>query len=165
VFSFFFLSFLFFFLSFCGLYTRSLYVNCGTACVFFGLSRLVYYYFCVSCSVFVINMDKPTGSSHMSFTFALMFGAGGAVGFIRKRSVPSLVGGLACAGLYAYSGYIINSGDPEAGHKLGLGTSTLIAAGFGARTLKTKKMMPAVLAVLGIAGSFYNFQKWSEWRE
>ena len=110
-------------------------------------------------------MDKPAGSSHLSFTFALLFGAGGAMGFIRKRSVPSLVGGMACAGLYAYSGYVINSGEPEAGHKLGLGTSTLIAAGFGARALKTKKMMPAVLAVLGIAGSFYNFQKWTEWRE
>ena len=102
----------------------------------------------------------------MNLTFSLIFGVGGLVGFIRKKSVPSLAGGFACAGLYACSAYMINSGEPESGHKLGLGASTLIAAGFGARALKSsKKTMPVVLAVLGLAGSFYNFQKWSEWRE
>lgn len=44
------------------------------------------------------------------------------MGYIKKRSVPSLAAGIAFGGLYAYSGYLITQ-NSDAGHDLATGMS------------------------------------------
>ena len=53
-------------------------------------------------------MDRPTGSSHLSYTMTGLTAAGGVAGFMRSRSAPSLIAGLGIGGLYLYGGSIIN---------------------------------------------------------
>ena len=110
------------------------------------------------------KMDRPTGSSHLNFSLAALFMGGGIGGYAKAKSVPSLVGGLACSAAFLASGFLINSGEPEKGYGLGLGTSTLIAAGFGARAIKSAKPVPASLAILGVVGAAYNFKKYQDCR-
>jgi uncharacterized membrane protein (UPF0136 family) len=95
---------------------------------------------------------------------AALCGVGGVVGYAKKRSVPSLVAGVAFAAAYGYAANTINVGDPAQGHALAAGTSALLAAAMGARLAKTGKFMPAgVLTAVGLAGGAYNFLKYREW--
>ena len=110
-------------------------------------------------------MDKPTGSSHLNFSLAALFAGGGIGGYVKAKSMPSLIGGFACSSLYIASGYMINKGEPEMGYAVGLATSSFVAAGFGARSMKATKPVPISLAVLGLAGAAYNFKKYQEWSE
>lgn len=54
------------------------------------------------------SVERPTGSSHMAFTMAALVAAGGASGYARSGSVPSLVAGLGIAALFGAGGWQIN---------------------------------------------------------
>mmetsp|Transcript_45994 Transcript_45994/g.75023 ORF Transcript_45994/g.75023 Transcript_45994/m.75023 type:complete len:110 (+) Transcript_45994:48-377(+) len=79
---------------------------------------------------------------------------GGAIGYLRKKSVPSLIGGTAIGSLMVASGYLIeHAGLPLAGHLLGGGVSLALAGMMGARAVRTGKIMPAgILAGIGAVG-------------
>ena len=36
-------------------------------------------------------MDKPTGSSHLNFSLAALFAGGGIGGYVKAKSMPSLI--------------------------------------------------------------------------
>lgn len=57
---------------------------------------------------------------------------GGIIGYVKKGSKPSLVAGLICGGIYAYSGYLINTNN-EHGHDIAAVTSIILSAVMGAR--------------------------------
>eukprot|EP00878_Enallax_costatus_P006957 GHUV01007291.1.p1 GENE.GHUV01007291.1~~GHUV01007291.1.p1 ORF type:complete len:111 (+),score=34.35 GHUV01007291.1:177-509(+) len=106
----------------------------------------------------------PAGSSHANATLGLLCAAGGVLGFLKKRSMPSLVAGLAFGAAYGASAYIINVGDPATGHLCGLVSSLVLTGAMGARFAGTRKVMPAgVMAAAGVLGAVYNFQKHQEW--
>jgi len=52
--------------------------------------------------------DRPTGSSHISMTMAVLAAAGGVAGFLRTRSKPSLIAGLGIGSLFAFGTQQIN---------------------------------------------------------
>lgn len=56
-----------------------------------------------------VAMERPTGSSHLSYTMAGLTALGGVMGFARTASTPSLVAGVAIGGLFAYGGYLIQA--------------------------------------------------------
>jgi uncharacterized membrane protein (UPF0136 family) len=89
---------------------------------------------------------------------------GGVIGYAKKGSKASLVAGVICGGVYAFSGYLINSNN-EQGHDIAAVTSVLLAAVMGARVFKsafpltlfsslsswphrTRKFMPAGLVTI-----------------
>mmetsp|Transcript_23031 Transcript_23031/g.54657 ORF Transcript_23031/g.54657 Transcript_23031/m.54657 type:complete len:126 (+) Transcript_23031:367-744(+) len=106
----------------------------------------------------------PTGSSHLNFTLGGLVMAGGAMGYAKKGSVPSLVAGLTFGGLLLGSGILINKGDCYEGHLLASGVTGLMTIAMGKRFLSTGKFMPAgAVATLGAAGLAYNVKKALEW--
>ena len=89
---------------------------------------------------------------------------GGAMGYAKKGSVPSLVAGLTFGGLLLGSGILINKGDCYEGHVLASGVTGLMTIAMGQRFLSTGKFMPAgAVATLGAAGLAYNVKKALEW--
>ena len=86
------------------------------------------------------------------FVFGALTVAGGLVGYLKAKSVPSLVaGGIAGAALIV-AGYLVGTSG-KAGLFVGLTVSFLLAARFGPAYRKTKKAMPAgLMAALSVVG-------------
>lgn len=80
-----------------------------------------------------ITPSFPTFSSLVSQ--AAISSIGGVIGYVKKGSKPSLIAGVVCGGIYAFSGYLINSNN-EQGHDIAAVTSVLLAAVMGARVIK-----------------------------
>ena len=109
-------------------------------------------------------MQKAPGSAHLSFTMAGLCAGGGVVGYVRARSVPSVVAGFGCGALFLGSGLLIKQGDNVKGHGLALMTSVALVGALGPRALKTGKMMPAgAVAMLGAVSAAYHAKKTIEW--
>ncbi len=89
--------------------------------------------------------------------FGLLTVLGGIIGFVKAKSVPSLVaGGIAGALLVAAGFLAVRLGtSPRLGLLIGLGVSAALASRFVMAYRKSKKVMPAgmmaVLSVVGIA--------------
>jgi len=50
----------------------------------------------------------PAGQSHLDISFALLCGLGGIAGYLKAKSLPSLIGGLGFGAAYAGTAYYIN---------------------------------------------------------
>ncbi|KAK3288021.1 hypothetical protein CYMTET_4477 [Cymbomonas tetramitiformis] len=98
-------------------------------------------------------------------TMAGIAALGGAVGYAKAKSVPSLVAGVTCGTLFGISGYLIQQGENQLGHDVGAATSGVFALALGSRMMKTRKMMPgAPGAILGSLSCAYHAKKSMEWR-
>ncbi len=93
-----------------------------------------------------------------------LMGLGGAMGYARAKSLPSLAAGLISSSLFAYSGVLINQGKDFEGHALSLTVSSVLTVAMSARVLRTRKIMPAgIIAGICLASSVYNANKVVEW--
>jgi uncharacterized membrane protein (UPF0136 family) len=91
-------------------------------------------------------------------------GGGGVAGYVKARSVPSLVAGLACGGLFLGSGLLIKQGENVKGHSAALLTSSALFGAMAPRALRTKKLMPAgLVALLGAGSAAYHAKKTMDW--
>lgn len=85
----------------------------------------------------------------LGYAFGATVAAGGIMGFVKKRSVPSLAAGLvfgslACAGAYHATQ---NPGKPY----VGAGVSALLTGVMGARSVKSGQMIPGgVIALVSL---------------
>lgn len=92
-------------------------------------------------------------------------GAGGVIGFMRARSMTSLIGGLGSSALMLGSAFLIQNGDDLNGHALGCATSTSVAAGMGYRAMAAKKGRSAgLIALVAAASAAYHGKKVNDWR-
>jgi len=92
-----------------------------------------------------------------SFVLSALCAIGGLMGYFRKNSVPSLVGGLVVSALYGSAGYIMNLNGKH-GEELALGASIILFLAGLVRSYATgfSKPIPLLLLALGaIAGGFY----------
>ncbi|KAA0162502.1 hypothetical protein FNF27_08062 [Cafeteria roenbergensis] len=69
-------------------------------------------------------MDRPPARATPAFTMAALTAGLGVYGYMSKRSMPSLVAGVAFGAVYAASGYLINNGRDEYGHIVGSAATT-----------------------------------------
>eukprot|EP00088_Acartia_fossae_P062589 TRINITY_DN75699_c0_g1_i1.p1 TRINITY_DN75699_c0_g1~~TRINITY_DN75699_c0_g1_i1.p1 ORF type:complete len:112 (+),score=10.18 TRINITY_DN75699_c0_g1_i1:33-368(+) len=77
---------------------------------------------------------------------------GGIMGYMKKRSVPSLMAGVAFGSLAMFGAYSVSK-DGKSGASLApaIGTSALLCGVMGARALKSGKLMPAgMIAILSL---------------
>jgi uncharacterized membrane protein (UPF0136 family) len=105
-----------------------------------------------------------TGSAHLNFTLGGLVGIGGAIGYLKKGSTPSLVAGLTFGSLLIGSGVLISKNEAFTGHALASATTGIMTAAMAQRFLKTNKFMPAgLIASVGAVGFAYNVKKAIEW--
>ncbi|MBW0489927.1 hypothetical protein O181_029642 [Austropuccinia psidii MF-1] len=93
-----------------------------------------------------------TGSAHPAYTLSALCIIGGSVGFLRAKSLPSLVGGLSLGSIYGWSGYRISNGQKYGYECATLASSLLILAGL--RRFKTSNV-PKFLTATGSIGTIY----------
>ncbi|CUS22164.1 LAQU0S04e09648g1_1 [Lachancea quebecensis] len=100
---------------------------------------------------------------HPAFTLAALTTMGGAMGYARKGSKPSLLAGLVFGGVYGYAGYLLHK-NADGGLEIALGASSLMLLTGIARGVPSrfKKPVPLVLTVLGGLGTFYYYRKYKE---
>jgi len=91
-------------------------------------------------------------TDYLGYAFGAVVAAGGAMGYVKKRSVPSLVAGLAFGGL-AMAGAYHASLNPNTPY-VGAGVSGLLAGAMGGRAAKSGKFMPSGLIALLALGMF-----------
>ncbi|KAJ1476870.1 hypothetical protein T484DRAFT_1823365 [Baffinella frigidus] len=74
----------------------------------------------------------------------ILMAAGGTFAFVKKRSVPSLIGGLSAGALFMGSGLLLQKGQNKNGHMLALATSLLLVEGYSKQeNLAHKKARPS----------------------
>ncbi|KAG9018412.1 hypothetical protein FRB93_000115 [Tulasnella sp. JGI-2019a] len=78
---------------------------------------------------------------------------GGVTGFVRTRSIPSIVAGLGVGALYGWSAMNIQNGDPSLGLQGALGASVILFLSSIPRVRKGP--VPAVLAVTAAGSAAY----------
>ncbi|PNW78719.1 hypothetical protein CHLRE_09g387838v5 [Chlamydomonas reinhardtii] len=106
----------------------------------------------------------PSGEVHMDIAFAVVTTAGGVMGYVKKKSLPSLLGGLAFGAAYGATAWTIQNHDAYVGHTVGAATSAVMATMMGLRLAKTKKVMPSgILTGLGLLGLLYHANKARQW--
>ena len=110
------------------------------------------------------EMQNSPGSAHLNFTLGGLVLVGGAMGYLRKGSMISLVAGMTFGGLLIGSGVLITNGESFKGHSLAAGCTGLMTVAMGQRFVSTGKFMPAgMVACLGAVGLAYNVKKAIEW--
>ncbi|KAH7330775.1 hypothetical protein KP509_20G001300 [Ceratopteris richardii] len=88
------------------------------------------------------NKKKLSASQKLTLAYAALIAAGGAVGYVKSKSVKSLAsGGISAAILYYV--YTQLPTNPTFASSLGLGVSALLLAVMGSRFKKSGKLFPA----------------------
>ncbi|PWN23299.1 hypothetical protein BCV69DRAFT_310769 [Microstroma glucosiphilum] len=92
-------------------------------------------------------------SEHPAFTMAALTSIGGTIGFLKTRSVPSLVAGVGVGVVYALAGTRIKSGQ-DYGYELAAANSLLLVGSSAPRFAKGP--VPKGLTLIGtLALAFY----------
>lgn len=87
---------------------------------------------------------------HYGIMYAVLVGSGGAYGYMKTGSVPSLAAGLIFGTLLCVGAYQVSRNAEN--YQLSLGTSALLGGVMGYRYYNTGKIMPAgLLAGISIA--------------
>ncbi|PHH58990.1 hypothetical protein CDD81_3962 [Ophiocordyceps australis] len=86
-----------------------------------------------------------------SYVLALLTAGGGIMGYVRTRSVPSLVAGSAVGMLYGIGGYRLQNRQPY-GIELSLLASLVLGGSSVPRAIRLRKPVPVLLSVLSAFG-------------
>lgn len=100
---------------------------------------------------------------HPTYTMAGLLTAGGVFGYLKKKSVPSLVAGLTLGAGFGVAGYMLQSQHMTNGHGVALLMSTVTMSAMGVRAVRTKKPLPIAVSSIGALSAAYHAQRFSEW--
>ncbi|KAJ2158992.1 hypothetical protein GGF46_003360 [Coemansia sp. RSA 552] len=83
---------------------------------------------------------------------------GGAIGFAKGRSVPSLVAGVGIGAVYAYAGWKIQKNEYR-GYDVALLASSLLLFAMGPKAFRTRSIVPVTMTTMGTAATAYYGKK------
>ena len=111
-------------------------------------------------------MERPTGSTHFTYTMAVLTAGGGAFAYFRTGSARSLLAGLVFGGIFASAGNRIGEGDAEGGFRVAALNSFALGGAMSYRFYKTRKLFPSgFLAALGLVSLAYHANKYQEYAD
>ncbi|CRK11279.1 hypothetical protein HYQ45_017443 [Verticillium longisporum] len=88
-----------------------------------------------------------------SFVLGALTAGGGIMGYVKTRSVPSIVAGVTVGLLYGLGGYRIQ-GRESYGVELSLLASAVLGGSAIPRAIRLRKAVPILLSVLSLFGLF-----------
>ena len=92
----------------------------------------------------------------VAFGLGGLCAVGGMVGYTRRGSVMSAIGGLSVAAGFAYAGKLLaNSADAPQGRVVAMATSAVLGGVMAVRYLRTLKPVPLVLTIVGVGAFTY----------
>ncbi|PIA18574.1 hypothetical protein COEREDRAFT_79614 [Coemansia reversa NRRL 1564] len=97
-------------------------------------------------------------SHHTAYSMAGICAVGGAIGYAKGRSIPSLVAGVGIGAVYWYAGLRIQK-NQDYGHDLALAASSLLLFAMGPKALRTRAPVPIAMSTLGTASAAYYSKK------
>ncbi|RPA86883.1 hypothetical protein BJ508DRAFT_301686 [Ascobolus immersus RN42] len=99
-------------------------------------------------------------ASHVpALVLGVLCGFGGVMGYVRTKSIPSIVAGVSVGALYLLSSNRIANFQPY-GIELALLASVVLGGSSIPRAIKTSKPLPIGLAGLALFGGAYYGSKW-----
>ncbi|KAH0499337.1 hypothetical protein TgHK011_006538 [Trichoderma gracile] len=96
-------------------------------------------------------MSSNSSLSNASFVLAALTAGGGAIGYAKTGSVPSIAAGFLVGFLYGVGGYRIANGQSY-GVELSLLASAVLGASAIPRAIRLRKPVPIFLSVLSTYG-------------
>ncbi|KAK9765222.1 hypothetical protein K7432_006620 [Basidiobolus ranarum] len=102
-------------------------------------------------------------SHHPATTLAGLCAVGGIMGYVKGRSMPSLIAGLSFGTLYGASAYLLKE-NRDYGQELAAATSILLTGAMIPRAVSTRKPIPLALGAIGLLGAGYYSKKCYESR-
>jgi len=88
---------------------------------------------------------------NVSYFMSALCTSGGLVGYIRRKSIVSLVAGTGFGASYFYSGYLLGTGNKREGLKAGLITSSILLFGVLPRAILKKSKVSILLSTAAIS--------------
>ncbi|EEY66047.1 uncharacterized protein PITG_03588 [Phytophthora infestans T30-4] len=104
------------------------------------------------------------GGKHQAFTYATVVGLTGGAGYVLKRHIPSLVGGVALSVGFLGAGLLVLTDtitDHHFEHGTSLAMSGIIASVMGRRAALTGLAAPALIATAGALSAGYHVHQLS----
>ncbi|KAK3900035.1 transmembrane proteins 14C-domain-containing protein [Staphylotrichum tortipilum] len=86
-----------------------------------------------------------------SYVLAALTAAGGAIGYARTKSRPSVIAGTAVGLLYGLGGYRISNSEPY-GVELSLLASVVLGGASVPRAIRLRKPVPIMLSLIAAYG-------------
>ncbi|KAK1240925.1 hypothetical protein MKX07_006358 [Trichoderma sp. CBMAI-0711] len=97
------------------------------------------------------QQSSNSSLSNASFVLAALTAGGGAIGYAKTGSVPSIAAGFLVGFLYGAGGYRIANGQPY-GIELSLLASAVLGASAIPRAIRLRKPVPIFLSILSTYG-------------
>ncbi|ORY38747.1 hypothetical protein BCR33DRAFT_700262 [Rhizoclosmatium globosum] len=79
---------------------------------------------------------------------------GGTMGYVKGKSVPSLVAGMTCAGLYALAGTRL-AAKASFGAEIAIAVSVLLLVMMGPKAVSKRAPVAIVMSSLGLVGTVF----------
>ncbi|KAF4320463.1 hypothetical protein JM18_004957 [Phytophthora kernoviae] len=110
-----------------------------------------------------VSATPSTMAHHPTYTMAGLLAGGGVFGYLKTKSVSSLVAGVTLGAGFGVAGFLLQKQEMTNGHGLALFMSTITMSAMGLRAVRTKKPVPVTLASLGALSAAYHAQRFTEW--
>jgi uncharacterized membrane protein (UPF0136 family) len=93
-------------------------------------------------------------SHHLAYSCAALCASGGIAGFVRAKSIPSLVAGSAFAILFTASAFLIKN-NKDYGYELATVTSAVLAASMAKKAFSGKFIPIGLVGMSMLSGAYY----------
>lgn len=100
---------------------------------------------------------------HPTYTMGALLAAGGIFGYVKTKSMPSLIAGVTLGAGFGIAGYMLQNGQMTQGHGTALLFSTVTMSAMGVRAIGSRKPLPIAVASLGALSAAYHAQRFSQW--